>query len=212
MTRAPKAKLAERILLWLSVNKTIDGLWIGAAGDASALQPVEAALNLIKKHDPRRYDRLRHDLIRVWIRLLPGDLACFNAAFGACELDTRFVLEHPPEIIAATLVHEATHARLWRTGIDYVEESRHRIEAICIRQELVFAGRLPKGTIVLEWAEARLLQPSDLSDQAFGARHLTGSIEAFRHSGAPEWLVQAVLALRTYRIGIEQVFRSLRRP
>jgi hypothetical protein len=211
MTQAPKPKLAERLLLWLSAHKTIDGLYVSVAENSPTLRKVEEALNLIKVHDRRRYDRLRHDLVRVWVRLLPGNLACFNATFGACELDTRFVLERPPEIIAAAIIHEAAHARLWRAGIEYVEEARHRIEAICIRQELAFAGRLPDGKIVREWAEAGLSQPPDLTDLGFGTRHLTGNIEAFRHSGAPEWLVQAVLAARACRIRIKQFFRALRR-
>jgi hypothetical protein len=211
MTQAPKPKLAERLLLWLSTHKTIDGLYVSVADNSPTLQKVEEALNLIRVHDRRRYDRLRHDLVRVWVRLLPGDLACFNAAFGACELDTRFVLEHSPETIAATIVHEAAHARLWHAGIEYVEEARQRIEEICMRQELAFAARLPDGTIVRESVEGRWQQPSDLSDQAFSERYVAGSIEAFRHSGAPEWLVQAVLALRKCRLSIGQAFRALRR-
>jgi hypothetical protein len=102
-----------------SPTKRIDGLWIGIGGavqgDQQLLDRVEEALALITRYDRLRYDRLSRDLKRVWVHVLHGIRGCYNEAFAACELDARFVLAETtsPELIAATIVHEATHSRLF---------------------------------------------------------------------------------------------------
>jgi len=208
MAPTVKPKVSDRLLLRMSVNRKIDGLWVGTVESGPILCRVEESLQLIKIHDRRRYDRLLRDLDRVWVRLLPGDVACFNAALWACELDTRFVLQQSPEFIAAAIVHEATHARLWRSGVTYDESSRHRIETICARQELAFAAKLPNGEKVREWAEAALSQPPALTDMAFGERFQTGSIEALGYRRVPQWLVRTLLAVQALRLGITRAFRN----
>jgi hypothetical protein len=42
-----------------------------------------------------------------------------------------------------TLVHEATHARLWKNGIGYPVSARGRIEQLCVRAEVRLARQLP---------------------------------------------------------------------
>jgi hypothetical protein len=81
----------------------------------AVLRRVEDALRLIKTFDPLRYKRIGRDLERVWVLVLPGDLGNFDASIKTCKLDTRFILADTssPEVIASTIVHEATHARLW---------------------------------------------------------------------------------------------------
>ena len=46
-------------------------------------------------------------------------------------LDERFLAnpETSVEMIASTIVHEATHAKLERLGVSYAEDRRARIEA-----------------------------------------------------------------------------------
>ena len=105
--------LPDRLLLRLSDNRRVDGLWIGFGGEKQpepALGRVEEALRLIKIYDRVRYDRLIRDLERVWVRPLPGAVGAFSYSLGACLLDQRFVLAETslPEMIAATIVHEAT--------------------------------------------------------------------------------------------------------
>src|SRR5713101_6929819 len=102
---------------------------------------VEEALRLIKTYDRVRYNRLIRDLERVWVTLLPGYPACYDHSIRACELDTRYVLADTsqPEVIASTIVHEATHARLRRSGIGYEEDLRPRVEAVCYRAQIAFA-------------------------------------------------------------------------
>ena len=164
--------LAVRIRLWLSAGKQVDGIWIGAysARDfSSALSRVEQALRLIKQHDRPRYNQIARDLDRVWVRLLPLGIGHFDYSLRACLLDERFVLAETtePEFIAAAIVHEAAHARLWRCGIGYDEATRTRVESICIRRELAFASKLPNGEDVRDWAKSALDRPLDLMDSDF---------------------------------------------
>ncbi|MBO0763938.1 MAG: hypothetical protein J2P50_05035 [Hyphomicrobiaceae bacterium] len=105
-----------------------------------------------------------------------------------------------PQIIAATIVHEATHARLQRCGIGYDEERRSRIEAICFRREAALAMKLPNGGSVRETAERQLARcaTSDFwTDAAFDTRFPDSAAEALRYLGAPEWLVR--LLVRRWR-------------
>ena len=80
--------------------------------------------------------RIRRDLKRIWVFLVPDGLAEYKHALGACVLDERFVTnpETTIERIASVIVHEATHARMERCGIGYAEDQRARIEAVCFRR------------------------------------------------------------------------------
>ncbi len=172
------------------------------------------ALYLIKAYDPLRYDRLIRDLERVWVRLIPDSLGSFNESLNACELDTRFVLAETsfPEVIASTIVHEATHARLLRCGIGYEQELRARVEAVCLRSELAFAAKLPNGEQARERAE-RTLELCATHDywtnRAFNDRFVEGGAEALRHLGVPHWLVRTTLALRALRLSLSRRLRGL---
>jgi hypothetical protein len=200
-----KAPLSDRVMLWLSSGKRIDGLWVGTYFQTNAgtvMRRIEEALRLIKIHDRRRYDRLGKDLTRIWVRLVPGALARFVPTLATCELDERFVLADTssPELIAAAIVHEATHARLWRSGIGYDENLRARVEAACFRRELAFAAKLPNGERVREQARDGLaIPPASWTDNAEHDREVDGSTAVLYHLGAPNWLVRALLATRAWR-------------
>jgi hypothetical protein len=217
--RAPRKErplLFNRFALRLSKGRRFDGLWIGTFLEDEPeriLRHVEEALALIKAHDRLRYDRLVRDLERVWVRLLPGSLGNYDRTINACQLDTRFVLAETsgPEQIAAAIVHEATHARLFKCGIGYPVELRSRVEAVCVRRELAFAAKLPNGEQVRELAERRLLMctvQDTWTNAAFTARHLKGSVATLHYLGCPEWVVQAVLKLNTLRLKVRRFFRS----
>jgi len=145
------------------------------------------------RYDRIRYDRLIRDLKRVWVVILPSYLAGFDHKIHACKIDTRFFLAATttPELIAATIVHEATHARLWGRGIRYEEARRPRIEEICLRREVAFAAKLPNGTDVRDQAERTLALCASgayWTNAAFSERYIEGGVEALRYMGAPGWL------------------------
>jgi hypothetical protein len=207
-----RASLVDRLELWLSEGRVVDGLWVGTGGTGESqseeiLHRVEQALFQIKTHDLRRYNRLRRDLARIWVRLQGGDRGCYNSAVRACELDPRFVLRPSvtPSEVAVTIVHEATHARLEHCGISYSENRRHRIERVCFRQEIAFAQRLPDGTAAAQRAEQWLSAPLEFwSDSAMEGRFDEGSDEALRYAGVPEWLLRVLRAGR----GLIRKFRK----
>jgi predicted SprT family Zn-dependent metalloprotease len=173
---------------------------------------VEEALGLIKKYDQLRYNRLMHDLERIWVVPLSGAVGAFDTSTGSCKLDPRIVLAEPPETIAAVIVHEATHARLHRCGIRYEEDERGRVEAACIRRELAFAAKLPGGEWVREQA-ARYLEscanPEHWSDASISERHLNAAVQTLRYVGFPDWLAGTAIALRDVILGMRRFVRGL---
>lgn len=197
-----KPDLADRIGLWFSTGRSIDGLWVGTTESKPhpGLRRVEDALQLIKLHDPLHYSRVVRHLERVWVRLEHTASACYYHSMRACVLDERYVLQEATTVeeIASTIVHEATHARLERRGIQYVEKQRRRIEAVCIRRELNFVAKLPHAkplqaarAYALEWCTGG--EHDFFSDSNFATRHEEGSVEGLRYLGAPEWLIGFML-------------------
>lgn len=140
--------------------------------------------------------------------IIPGGLAHFEASIWACVIDPRHLLDeaNPPALIASWIVHEATHARLWRCGIGYQEEElRARVEAVCFRREQAFAAKLPNGEQVREQADQRLTAYADQgywTDEAFRARYLEGAGKAFQYLGAPNWLIRVLMAVGPPLVGL----------
>jgi len=173
---------------------------------------VEEALGLIKKYDRLRYNRLMHDLERIWVVPLSGAVGAFDTFTGSCKLDPRIVLAGPPETIAAVIVHEAAHARLHRSGIRYEEDERARVEAACTRRELAFAAKLPDG----EWAREQAVRylescanPEHWSDASISERHLNAAVQTLRYVGFPDWLAGTAIALRDVILGMRRFVRGL---
>ena len=204
-----KLSLVERIDLWVSTSRVVDGLWVETweAEPHPALRRVEEALQLIKGHDALHYSRIMRNLDRVWVQLHPSALAHYNRSLNACVFDERFVLAETTTLqkIASTIIHEATHARLDGWGIDYDEASRYRIEAICIRRELNFLTKLPDSehlqeetAYALEWYATKQGYFSDRNDRE---RDDQGAPEAFRYLGAPDWFIKFAMWLIRRRQG-----------
>jgi len=173
---------------------------------------VEEALGLIKKYDRIRYNRLMHDLERIWVVPLSGAVGAFDTFTGSCKLDPRIVLAGPPETIAAVIVHEAAHARLHRCGIRYEEDERARVEAACTRRELAFAAKLPDGEWVREQAVRYLescANPEHWSDASISERHLNAAVQTLRYVGFPGWLAGTAIALRDVILGMRRFVRGL---
>jgi len=190
-------KLLEKLMLSCSASRRIDGLWVGCfdRDSAASLNRVEEALGLIKTYDRRRYDRLIRDLQCVWVLVIPGGIAKFDSSLWACVLDPRHVLNEANSVarIAASIVHEATHARLWRRGIRYQENLRSRVEAVCFRRERAFAARIPNGEQNRELADQKLAAyagQEQWTDEALCHRHNAGSIAALQYLQTPNWLIR----------------------
>jgi hypothetical protein len=216
--RADRPRLSTRIMLRFSKSRYLDGLWIGTweMEAEPILRRIEEALLLIKRYDRIRYDRLPRDLDRVWVLLLPSSVAIFEYAIYTCEIDTRYCLAETttPELLASVIVHEATHARLWRRGIRYEEAQRPRIEEICVRREIAFAAKLPNGETVRDQAERTLAlcaTSAYWTSAAFRERYIEGGVEILRYMGAPGWLAQVFRWLLVNRGCIRRRLARLKR-
>jgi hypothetical protein len=196
-----KPAAVDRLNFWLSTSRQVDGLWVGTTESKPqpGLRRVEEALRLIKHHDSLHYSRVLHNLEQIWVHLLPNALACYDGSKKACVLDERFVLLETTtlEEIASTIVHEATHAKLERWGINYDENKRSRIEAVCLRRELNFIASLPnseplreKIARTLEWCGS---DHAYFSDVSFQQRDDQGNAETLRYLGTPDWLIRFLL-------------------
>ncbi len=216
MRQQKRPRFLDRLELRFSKSKRVDGLWVGVASfePEPILRRVEEALCLIQTHDQLRYNRLIRDLERVWVRDIPGAIGNFNKSMRACTLDREFVVAEgsSPELIAVIIVHEATHARLDRCGIEYKEELRSRIEAVCIRRELAFAAKLPDG------AQSRAQATSSLklcaaqklwTNVAIAKRHDAAAVERLRQLGAPEWVGRSALFFRNQSLRVRSFIQRV---
>jgi hypothetical protein len=183
------------MLLKLCDSRTVDGLLI--FGSIDEIDRVDAALCVIRLHDPVRFRRLTRDLKRIWVRRLPGWLGQFDHTSWTCALDSSFVQdgETTTEMIAATIVHEATHARLHRRGIGYGEDVRVDVEAVCVRREIAFSAKLPDGALVRNQAERTLHALPDMDFSSAGHRvRLREQLERMLRGGrVPLWIVKPLL-------------------
>jgi len=118
---------------------------------------LTAALDLIATYAPRRFRRLRRDLAGFAVERF----ACRGAFFPdrrECLVELTFTVNprHSLAEIAASIVHEATHARVARRCGALPLAQRPREERLCRQAELEFGLALPDGQVVVERARASL--------------------------------------------------------
>ena len=121
------------------------------------LTRLAQALDLIATYTPRRYRRMQRDLAGLVVQRFP----CRGAFFPRereCLVELTFTVNpaHSIEEIAASIVHEATHARIAQRCGPLPEEMRPREERLCRRAELEFGLALPDGQVVTERARRSL--------------------------------------------------------
>jgi len=216
-TSVTRLSIADRFALWVSKSRVTDGLWIGSAqSDAEpALQRVEAALQLVNRCAPLHYRRVKNNLSRIWVTLVPHGAGCYLHSLNACLLDERVVASETTtlEWIASAIVHEATHARLEKRGIRYDETVRLRIERICIRRELDFARHLSGIDALQKEITQRLDWCRDgnahYTDQNMWQEIDQGHADALRHLGTPEWVIALVFRARELLSGIRRLTRLM---
>lgn len=124
--------------------------------DQSALttyQPVAKALRFIAQNDTRRFDALRHLTPRIGIADLDGSDGEYWAHFGGSILRRNFVNKGDFKAISMVIIHEMTHARIHKWGVQ--EGEIERLEAACLKEELRFAHRASLGSEYYAWARRR---------------------------------------------------------
>jgi hypothetical protein len=174
------------MIRWSEVRR-IEGLEVRVFEDravASGLfDQIGTALQLIRTTDPRRYARICRDLKRVLLTLASGGQ--YLPRLETCRIGIDYVTRGSSLEVAMMIVHEATHARLWRAGFRYEAADRERIERICVRAETAFAARIPGSAVAI----ARTTQLLD-SEWWTREEHQRRSYVELRTLGCPQWLVR----------------------
>ena len=145
--------LAWRTYLAMATRRKVHGIKIRAAAPVDeeanrrALDMVEAALHLIAQYDPRRMRRIVRDVEWILITRTTYASAYYERDWKMCVINRSYLTDAGASAAgtAATIVHEATHARLLACGIPYDEPLRPRVEALCYAEGANFARRLPEG-------------------------------------------------------------------
>src|SRR5690242_3327377 len=156
---------------------------------------LEAALELIERFQPSNFRRLPRDFSRIQVRRFP----CRGAYFPetrTCLVELTFVVnpDFTPTQVAATILHEAMHARLDNAGVKYETTSAAKHERFCRRAEVEFGMVAPEGEPVVERALASLASADDevapaIDWEVAGHRVAEADIAALH---APEWIKRAV--------------------
>jgi hypothetical protein len=118
---------------------------------------LAAALDLVAAYAPRCYRRLRTDLAGFVVERF----ACRGAFFPVsreCLVELTFTVNPQVSLpeIAASIVHEATHARVAHWCGSLPPGDRAREERLCRRAELAFGLALPDGAVVVQRAQDSL--------------------------------------------------------
>jgi hypothetical protein len=166
------------------IHRVIHGLPTRIANTRSDIDTEQvvgrlgAALDLVVRYAPRNYRRLREDVAGFVVERFPCRGAFFPDS-GECLVELTFTVNprHSIAEIAASIVHEATHARVARRCGAPLSGRRAREERLCRTAELEFGLSLPDGDVVVERARASLaLSDRDVApevDWALAARRVT---------------------------------------
>jgi hypothetical protein len=123
---------------------------------------LERTLSLIQQYVPHHFRHLQRDFDHIIVKRF----ACRGAYFHterACLVELTFSVnpDFADAEVAATILHEAMHARLDALGFPLEMEDRARQERFCRRAEIEFGKLVPGGERVV----ARAQWTSDLSDE-----------------------------------------------
>ena len=124
---------------------------------AEVVERLTAALDLLARYAPRRYRRLRRDIAGFLVQRF----ACRGAFFPdsrECLVELTFTVNpaHGLPEIAASIVHEATHARVARMCRTRAPDQPAREERLCRRAELELGLAVPDGGVVVRRARDSL--------------------------------------------------------
>jgi hypothetical protein len=138
---------------------------------------LDRSLALIEQFTPHHFRHLKRDFAYILVQRF----ACRGAYFHeqrACLVELTFSVNRDfsdPEI-AATILHEAMHARLHQLGFPIEMDDRARQERFCRRAEIEFGQLVPGGERVVERATSTLAQSDEdiapVIDPAIAARRI----------------------------------------
>jgi hypothetical protein len=117
------------------------------------LARLERTLALIERYVPHHFRHLKRDFASIVVQRF----ACRGAYFHqqrACLVELTFTVnpDFSDAEVAATILHEAMHARLHQLGFPLEMEDRARQERFCRRAEIEFGLLVPDGDRVVRRA------------------------------------------------------------
>jgi len=188
---------------WLTHRRDICGfptVVVNTRSDVDTAQVfarLEASLRLIEQYVPHHYRRFPQDF--------SGFLVERRAYRGAFILDSRTCLVELTFVVnpafslaqvAATILHEAMHARLYARRVALTDSPRQ--ERFCRRAEIEFGSRVPGGEAIVQRALASLTLPNDeiapAIDPVLAARRVAEVDLAV--SSMPVWLKRTLICRR----------------
>jgi len=115
---------------------------------------LERTLELIERFVPHHFRHLKRDFAYIVVQRF----ACRGAYFHeqrACLVELTFTVnpDFSDAEVAATILHEAMHARLHQLGFPLEMEDRARQERFCRRAEIEFGLLVPYGDRVVQRAQ-----------------------------------------------------------
>lgn len=121
---------------------------------AQVVERLERTLELIERFVPHHFRHLKRDFAYIAVQRF----ACRGAYFHeqrACLVELTFTVnpDFSDAEVAATILHEAMHARLHRLGFPLEMEDRARQERFCRRAEIEFGLSVPHGERVVQRAQ-----------------------------------------------------------
>jgi hypothetical protein len=121
---------------------------------ADVVARLDRTLTLIERYVPHHFRHLKRDFAYIVVQRF----ACRGAYFHeqrACLVELTFTVnpDFSDAEVAATILHEAMHARLHRLGFPLEMEDRARQERFCRRAEIEFGILVPNGGRVVERAQ-----------------------------------------------------------
>jgi hypothetical protein len=138
---------------------------------------------------------MHRDFARILVRRFP----CRGAYFPdtrTCLVELTFVVnrDFTPTQVAATILHEAMHARLDNAGVKYDPTAAAKHERFCRRAEVEFGMVAPDGAPVVERALASLASADDevapvIDWELAGRRVEQADLAAL---SAPDWMKRAI--------------------
>jgi hypothetical protein len=152
------------------------------------------ALDLIAVHRPIWIGRMHRLEVGIHVRVTPGTRAKLLSGKLAV-LDSYFVSSFPPAQTAASIIHEATHARIRATGVPFERTTLAKEERLCRQAELRFGRALlersvPGAEEVVRRAEACLSMTDDDIAPNVDWQELAAmaQINRLRELPLPEWM------------------------
>jgi len=123
---------------------------------------IDAALSLIERYDPRRFRRFQRDTSVLTVSRYPCRGAYLSQS-RTCIVELTFAVNpaFTPGQIAATIVHEGMHARLYAMRVAKGGDRAAREERICREAEIAFGRAIPDGAAVIYRAETTVALPDE---------------------------------------------------